>query len=352
MDENLLVSINKESKSTNSPLIYFNVEVRNNTAEPQPFKVDLATGEIISNNAQSYCVGIQRASLPGTEIPITTIDRGLFVTLTDGDVPVSREVQYLNRESKYGKNTVFSYQEIATCLSNAMKEANDNLTTPTALPPFVYFSPQTAIFYICLPIEYDEIQTPGTQYKLFYNTKLQSMFPNYETKFYGYNNGFQNFQIICDEGFGINLSAKSGGTNLRVPEGYVEVSQEYSAPYLLQKYIAVVFRSTKIGVQNEYIPPPNNSNQLAQNSTSGVSNSDAILTDVIPILDDSAGTRAGIYYAPPQVRWIPIQKNTIDRIDMNVTLRDTVGEEIDYYIPPYQTGKIKLVFGLEGYIQQ
>jgi hypothetical protein len=229
------------------------------------------------------------------------------------------------------------------------------MTTAGFVPPGVtkipemIFNKNGGTFAIMLPEEYET-----NNMKVYFNTRLFSLFGNFYHTYNPANTNYE-YELLYDRADGINVSILSTppGRNVLAPAGYIFCSQEYEALFNLQEFTSIVFRSGQLGLTPEYAPNPNTSATIVQESTlSGVAESAAMITDLVPYFGsgDRAGIRGYQYYAPDAKRWIELNIDSIDNIDIQIYLRDKVGREIPYYIPPFSTASLKLVFARKDYI--
>ena len=337
-----------------TPCVHYNINGTNNTRLPVELAVIQKAGPILGNHTKEYCVAVERLSISGATIPYLIMNDGEYVVTIESATPApnnknSQALVYNALDERYGKNTVFSYTQIAEAVNAALLLAFNAITKPVGIvdPPQFMFNKQTGTFALLLPLNYDD-----TNMKVYFNTKLYVLFDNFHHLYRASNIGYE-YQLLMDRADETNLSSKNtGGTNLIAPEDYVYIQQEFENLAALQQFVAVVFRSSKLGLQAEYGAGANNSDDLVVNVGAGAPSS-TMITDLLPYLGggDKAAMRGYLYYAPSNFRWIPLQIDLIDDIDISIFIRDKQGNEIPYFIPPYQMASLKLIFAHRDFIQ-
>jgi len=337
--------------------IHFNLEATNNTNQGTVFNVEQRVTNVLPGDNRDYCVAIERLVINGGSIPIMTIPTTSFPfdqprndnTLSVSCVSTGGTAYYYDviydpstNIQEYGLNTVFSYESLSVMITTALTAAFNQILGVGLNKPKFYFSPQTKVFTLAIP---DDAQLAAIEF----STSLYMLFNNfYTTK--GSTAGY--FRIIKDPE-PLNRNPANGGVNALAPIGYTIATQEYEALFNIQQFVAIVFRSSRLGIAPEYSPGVNTSSNLIQSdNASGVTPSSAIVTDLIPYLGtgDQAGIRGYQYYTPSLYRWIDILGTSFDVIDLQIFVKDKVGNEYPYLIPPFGTAKVKIIFAHKNYI--
>jgi hypothetical protein len=344
--QTVVVQSNKERGR--APFIYYNLDVVNNTDNPVPFDVIQKPGDIISENAdKNYCVGIFRFVISGLTIPLMILYPETYQVVIEDPMGIqhSAYLEYQAYDKQYGVNSVFYYQELAEYVTTAMAAAMALFGGGAVDPPSMNFFQTLGTFGVEMP--YDDFRNGGTGWKVYFNTRLWGLFGNIKSINVG--NGLYQIDGYANK-LNTNPTTQGGVSPYAAADNFVSM-QEYQALFRIQEFTRIVLRSTKLGIQSEYAPGPNVSDSLIDVQTaSGTGNTDAMLTDLIPYLDDAAGIRGYIYYAVEKPRWIPIQKGRINEIDLRVSIKDRKGAEIPYYVPAHQIGALKIGFGEMDFI--
>jgi hypothetical protein len=348
----------ERDRSPQRKFIHYNLEATNNTNKGTVFNVEQRVTNVLPGDNRDYCLAIERLVINGGSIPILTIPPTVFpydearsdnrfsvsCVPTGGGGPTYYDVIYdpLTNIQEYGLNTVFSYESFSVMITTALIAAFNQIPFAGTNKPKFYFSPQTKIFTLAIP---DDTVLEAIEF----STSLYMLFNNfYTTK--GSTEGY--FRLIKDVE-PLNRNPINGGVNSLVPIGYTIATQEYEALFNVQQFVAIVFRSSRLGIAPEYSPGANVSSDLIQsNNASGVTPSSSILTDLIPYLGtgDQSGIRGYQYYTPSLYRWIDILGTSFDVIDLQIFVKDKVGNEYPYLIPPFGTAKVKIIFAHKDYI--
>lgn len=208
--------------------------------------------------------------------------------------------------------------------------------------PIMVFNQATGTCPIMVPQEYADYDSIF----VWMNTTLYNFFNNFWVNFNGDDNADHlDYNIVVRNEVGTNTHAQ----NLFVPVGYYLMNQESSALYRWYDITTITFVSPTLGTKQEYTPTANKSGDNITTSSSAGSgpNSTPMITDFQPFYQsgDNDGPRGYFYFSPTSMwRFINMINNRVNQISLTVQLRDRVGNDYQYYIPPNQSAQIKIAF--------
>lgn len=334
-------------------VLHYNLDAVNNSRFPKVFAVTQKAGPILGARSREYMCAVERLVISGSTIPLMTIpENTYYVGIASATDRAISPLLYVARDKRYNLNTIFQYTELADAITAAFAlafAACGGKPVGVTLAPQMIYNKVNGTYALLYPDNYD---SEGMH--IYMNTRLFGLFGNFLSN-YSPDNFNYEYELLPDRADGMNVSnTVAGGKNTLVADDMVYCSQEYEALFNIQEFTSIVFKSTKLGLHQEYAQGPNTSGDqlVINNQSSGLPSAVSMLTDLIPYL--SSGDRAGIrgyqYYAPDNKRWIGLTIDEIDEIDVNIYIRNKVGEEIPYFIPPFQTASMKLIFAEKKYI--
>jgi hypothetical protein len=356
----------------NNECIYYNFNmVNNNGTSVQATTQENLNGPIISN-AKDYFLSCIRFVMDGSSIPIFNFKTGAYkVSLTTiGQLTNllaigQATVLYSGQDAEFGLQSVYSYTDFLQMINDAYARAmialgvaltaNGDLPAqrPTTVAPYMVFVPQSGTCPIFIPTPYIGNADPRVNIKVFMNIELYEFFDNFYIHKFGESlpSGL-DVQILAVDLQGTNLNTQTPF----VPPLFFMMQQEYNSLFKWVQYTGITFESNSLGVRPEYIPTQNVSlNSLTAQGNAGTGPpSTNLLTDFQPYLapGDSAGIRGYLYYTPSsQYRLINMLKDTISTLDLTVNLRDKIGNTVPYYIPPFQSLQVKIIFAHKSLFQ-
>jgi hypothetical protein len=374
----------KYSFTTDGDISYLNITLTNNE------KTSISADTIINFPAnlidpdKKWNSAIDRFTIQGSSVPILIFqDNTYYVTLSYNGTSQSQPLVYTDvidqSNNQLIPNSIFSYQQIALLITDAMYLAFTALKTlqpalAATTAPFVVFNTDNQKFQIYADSTfYDETLT--TPVYLYYNSSLYYLFNNYLVQFISENNTVnlhQDYRIaIRDMGAGsntkligatttynVNTTFNSGtgattGTNTEVSTGgitYFLCDQEYSNTSTLTQPQLINIYSTTIGIKPELTVPTNTStlNGLVdQNFASGGIPTAYLIADLAPNFSngDPSQWRSVISYVPFYRRWHNmVAKPDFKTADISIKWEDAQGIEYYFYIEPQGCFTIKFVF--------
>ena len=350
--------------------VYYNLNLVNNTDVSQPCQFVQQLNGSILDDARDYYIAVIRFVIDGSTIPIFTYPPDdqfgktpYLVTLKVQNPPIPNPsgiyqtyVPYIPDYNSYESRSVYTYQNFVRAINQAFNNLyNDmqldyNIPVPTPLgsgPPIMMYNQDKSVPGTCtlnIPEQYvNPTAFPPGKIQVFMNTRLFSFFGNYDSKFYGegLTNGM-DYEILVQNNLGLNVVTYNS-------LNYYSAFQEYNSSYLWFDTTSVQFISNLLGVVPEYVPLQNiSTNSLASTSNAGVGpSSTPLLTDFQPYYgtNDVAGPRGYLFYSPSsQWKFANMARDSINSIDINVILRNRVGEQTQYFIPPKQSAQLKIAF--------
>lgn len=347
----------KYSFTTDGDISYLNITLTNNQ------KTSVSADTIVNFPAnlidpeKKWNSSIDRFTIQGSSVPILIFqDNTYYVTLSYNGTSQSQPLVYTDvldqSNNQLIPNSIFSYQQIALLITDAMYLAFTALQTAVApalaatTAPFIVFNTDNQKFEIYADSAfYDETLT--TPVYLYYNSPLYYLFNNYLVQFISENNTVnlhQDYRIaIRNMGLTTNTVVSGGVT-------YFRMDQEYSNTSTLTQPQLINIYSTTIGIKPELTVPTNTStlNGLVdQNFASGGIPSAYLIADLAPNFSngDPSQWRSVISYVPFYRRWHNmVAKPDFKTADLSIKWEDAQGVEFNFYIEPQGCFTIKFVF--------
>ncbi len=374
---------------TGDEYIYYNFNLVNNN----PFAIQASFDDVLNNaiitNGREYYLSVVRFVLDGSTIPVMffTLQQNMVITLVDqGGSAFSANVNYIpninQRDDLYnGLQTIYSYTQFVDMINAALYAAYKTLYTATGgaggnyahlLPPFLYYNPNNGRFqfFVDLGSQQDPTNSNTKGVRYFFNSALYEKFDNFQNTIYYQNPPFTastNYELqfppvnaapvgpstVNNPMFWMNISPNNPaplnqGCNSAVPVNYYLIDQEYANTYLLFDVTTIKFRSVTIGVASEYTPIINTSDaQIQANNSGNGPPSSTMITDFQPYFapGDLAGPRGYQYFAVAgEWRMLPMEKDIINKLDLDIVLVTRQGIEIPYFLPVSQSVQVKIAF--------
>jgi hypothetical protein len=330
--------------------IYVNVVLTNNSNKSVPCISTQTLTSAIIDKPSDYYFAVAKFSMDGASIPIFNfVNNAYWVTIGYNGYYATYPVVYVPYDFNRPDQSVYSYQEFINEINNALTLAfNDASANASGWPggasaaPYMIYSPRAGgLCSLLAQTAYDS--TASTPIQIFMNTTLYYFFDNMLVKFLGEGlSTYRDFQILVQD-----LHNNTTAIDPSIPSGYYRMDQEYPRLYSWWDTESIVFKSSLIGVREEYVPTTNISSSLVGANTAGSGTSQASnLTDFtasFPITDPG-GYRSQLVYFPPFYRLIDLLSNNVRGIDISVYWVDKTNTQRIYYIPPNQTVSMKFAF--------
>lgn len=348
--------------------VYFNINLTNNN------NIDTICNSIINltspiiNDSSHYYLSVIRFVLDGSSIPIFIFKNNTyFITLSvviptdEGDQSFESQspIQYNNDYSRFDLQTIYYYDDFITLINKTIAAVFVDLTAQVfaaglSLPysidraPYMIYSPATGLCGIAAQSGYAEPSDPDSPetVRIWFNNAFYAFFANLPAYPVAPDDGSINTNYLLNmQKIGIS---NTGLALPFIPSDEFFVSQEFPALYLWFDITTIMFVSNALGVNPEFTPVVNTSSALGTSASGGASNvTIPMLTDFQPYYapGDAAGPRSYIYYVPQsEYRRYDLFGGPIDTVDVKIILRDRVGNQYPYYIPPFQSVQMKLCF--------
>lgn len=231
---------------------------------------------------------------------------------------------------------------LTTAFTDASLHAPGWPSGASAAPYMTYDARAGGLVSLFAQTTYDS--TNPTPIEIFFDINLYTFFDNFLINFYG--EGLANkkdIQMIVQ-----NLYNNTYSADTKIPNGWYEMAQEYPRLYSWWDTESIVFKSSLIGVRNEFTPTQNISpSSLVGGNTAGVGPSESSnLTDFVASfpVTDPGGYRSQLVYIPAFYRLVDLLSNTVRGIDISIYWTDKQNNQHLYYLPPMQVVSIKLAF--------
>ncbi len=344
------------SKSDNNDFIYYNFNLTNNSDISTLCQITENLNDSITEDGKDYYLSTIRFVLDGSSIPIFIFKDGQYwVTLRYNGIDYSQPVLYVPFDNEFGGQTVYSFTAFLEMVNIAFATAYALIPGAPAggKPPYMLFDPVRGTCPLYAPTGYvttGVFPIPDVPViNIYMNSRLFGFFNNFFANFLGEGNAnHKDYEIIVRDLHTSNTNAR----NPSIPPNYYMMSNEYNSTYSWFDITSIVFNSNTLGVKPEYVPIKNTTTSLTTNNAAGSGPaSSSMLTDFQPYLapGDCAGIRGYNYYTPTaQYRYMNIMKDQIATLDLSVILRDRIGNQYPYYVPPWQSIQVKIVFSKRG----
>ena len=254
--------------------IYYNIVVDSiQGSNIIPLTFDENRVQPIVDNPSDYELAVERFRLPLTNMPIFLWKPNKFsVKMTYGGSEVNEIVTFIpNGNNIYG-DAIWSYQEFATMVNNALDNAYAALKIlqplmPPTEAPFLSFDSSVDLF------KWNIEQAYSTTTKVYFNQDLYFLFVSFQNIAVTFG-GDRFYQLQCKNNF--NNSTTING------KAYFSSYQEFPTLSKWNDLQRILFE-TDIPINNEILPTQQNVTQT-------------ILTDFLPI--DSINNRQSLQYYP------------------------------------------------------
>ena len=332
--------------------LHCSLNIVNNDDDPKLCQVNQQLLNPILTNAKEYFCSCVRFNLDGSTIPIF-----IFPPDVVGGLPEVQpfnvtlvgvfgfqstvQVTYNALDSTNGQRTVYSYQSFIDSINIALNTAFGGLNAAnkgtTTEAPYMTYDVGQGLFKMIAQVDYDDAATGP---RIYMNSRLYGFFNNFLTQADHTNDKELEYQIIIQNLQGNNV--KPGA-----PQNYYVMTQEFPNFASWFDLTSIVFISNTLGIRNEIAPIANSTIGSLVNNAQGMPPTLPIMNDFAPYLpyNDASGARGYIYYSPSaEYKLMNLEKDVLNQIDLSVKWRDRVGNLYDYYIPPFQSLQVKLMF--------
>jgi hypothetical protein len=326
--------------SADENLIYYNINIKNETQERIIPSFDVNRVQPILNNPSDYELAIVRFSIPLTSIPLFFFKNDAYkLSLKIGANSYTQPMIWLPNNAVYDDKAIYDVQHLLDMINNAWALAfttlkNDNTVLSTK-PPFMSFSNLTDLITLNVPQTYltDNIE-------IYTNTLMHRQIHN----FYDYFNesanvGDLNYKFIIQDLY----------DNNRVINGinYYYFTQQFSSIASLSELRSIQVFTDSIPVNKELI-----GSQLNKTAS--------FLTDFEPIESNTFSSNGLFQFFPKgPLRYIDLLSvEPMNRINLNVKWTSINRDVETYYLEPSEEISMKLLFRkkqnliLDNYIKE
>ena len=249
-----------KSKSDN---VYYNVAVRNEggVGDPKLIRAEFSENRVepILTVPSDYELGVIRFTVPARSIPIllwgdVLVKPDWYICMEFEGVIIQKNLTFVSNEtapSLYG-NAIWYFHELVNIINIAMNDAFADLKAvkplaPPTAPPFMIFDPTTDLLSIFFETLYD---SSTATIKLWFSQNLFNLMPS----FLSINNTSAN-----DVQREIEIIVRNliNNTTPLVPNNYY-MRQEYSTLFLWNSISNILFETSSIPVESEFIQSQKN----------------------------------------------------------------------------------------------
>lgn len=399
------ISENMKVRNYGRDNIYYNIEISNSinksgNADPRGIQAVYSENltQPIINNPSDYYLSIIRFAIPGSGIPIFTMDiqpnqpdpnlTPYSFTLRYGLTNSRVYIMFKNWNNEpvpdqpipYRKNVpyyfVYEYNQMIQMMNTALKQAFDALViavAPTVLPvtepPFFLYDETTQLISIVAQKNYSPVLASADTVKVYANTILHNRFlTGLFTQFDGYNKSDgRNYHILfppvqlstisdtIDILPKFNDAYVSGGappsqtyaprfytTSTNNPPNYLINTQEFVTIQYWNSFKKIIFTTGLIPIQAEYVP----ASETSTNHTQGTVAFRPVLTDYEPLLAAAGDSRSELqFFNQGQYRLVDlISTSPLQKIDLQIYWEDFDHNLYPVIIRPNQMATVKMMF--------
>ena len=323
--------------------IYINANIINNTNKPIRATTNTNYAATILADGKSRNACVVRMVLDGSTIPIGFLpktDSGLWIVLSyaGNDWPVEVVFESDPGDTLYSpRQPFYNIQQFLNAVNFAFQTAAEEFNANYA--PFLVYNPQTSLISI-MALE----EAIDNNMFIYMNNTLYNYFGNFLSIHEATDSADHKDYRIDLKNF---RDTNTHDTFPIIPPNHIGLVQEYCSVFRFFDVTTIQLESVGLGVKGEVVPEVNNTENLTTNSNGGggVATTN-ILTDLQPYYSsgDPAGVRGQVYYAPQDYRFMTLEKNNIQTIDITVTLKLRDGSTVPYYVPARGSMQIKLGF--------
>jgi hypothetical protein len=330
--------------------LYYNITLTNNTNNSIPAKFNATLNASIIENSKDYYLTIVRFRLDGSSLPIFIFPDAsgpiqYWVTLVVGGISYSAQVQYgfANPEPPPGfGQVVYSYTAFIEMINKAFSDAYALIPSPPAgsAPPYLLFNQGIISLYA----DANYLKSTGT-ISIFMNTTLYYVFDNVPLALF---NG-ENLPTKLDVQLPIVDLHGSNTQSLdpTVPTGFYKMTFETQALFRWQDLASIFFTSNTLPVRSEYTTGQNLSQTFNAGSSGTGNPTKQIITDFIPIDNDTNLIRSDLIYVPSgeyRLSDMLDSGNAINQLDVQMWWNDYLNVAREILLVPQQAATIKLCF--------
>tara|TARA_R100000951_G_scaffold102801_1_gene95100 strand:- start:197 stop:1210 length:1014 start_codon:yes stop_codon:yes gene_type:complete len=307
-------------------LIYYNIDIRNDTQERIIPSFDVNRVQSIVNNPLDYEMAIVRFSSPLTSIPLFVFKNDIFkLSLKIGANQYTEPLVWISNNNVYDDKNVYDIQHLLDMINNAWALAFTNLkagnTITSTTPPFMTHSNLTNLITLFVPQTYladnIDVYTNSNMHR-----RLHSFYDFYNEFVY---EGDLNYRFIVQDLFDNNTLFN--GVN------YYYFTQLFSSIGSLTDLKSIQVFTNSIPVNRELIGGQ-------------INKTDSFLTDFEPIESNNFNSNGYFQFFPQgPLHYIDLlSTENIKRIDLQIKWTTKDRQTETYYLQPNEEVSMKLLF--------
>ena len=299
-------------------------------------------------NLTPYCITLNYKDKFGTDITTTPTYVVWEPQHKDSIVPSApskNTTGYQDFNSDY--YYCYTYQHFIELINKCFVEARTKLVSlvpllSTVETPFMSWDVSTnkASIYLRSPY-YESGLSPNVtpRITIYFNQPLMTLFNSFPYLRYDSNVKTQQYEIICNSFFGINMVELDQNTNR-----FIKVSQEYSTTAQWSPVSSLIFTSNTLPVRANQLSNPivldDGKVVQFQDNTSNVYQN--IITDMC--VDENI-YKPNVLYIPSTYRYIELIGNQdIRNVELSLYWRDKLGYLREFYLDAGSSASVKLMF--------
>lgn len=361
--------ISKENDNT-----YLNISFISNltsNAQSLPLEYNVNKTRPIVDKASDYYITVVKFDIPLQAIPLTImpiipnqanpnlstlivgirngganfVQNVIYVPQNSFPVPEQNDVRQVITPYYY----IYSYDQMISMINTALTAAFLAAFGTTVEAPYFVYNPVTQLFSLIVTAAFN---APGGP-QVICNYLLFQFLDNFDvTVVPSFNNTVNDLFAFVVNGivnesfgyvpFGQNPPAPIPFPGMTPPNNF-KITQGSRSVQTWSPIRKILFSTTTIPINPENTPPVN----INQNNT-GVSNSQSILTDFTPQIENAGDSRTTAFYNPSGIgnfRLVDlISDSPIYKIDIKVFWQDIDNNIYNLLIPAFQQANIKLGF--------
>ena len=316
--------------------VYYNVTVRNeggvNDPRLLPAQFNENRVEPILVNPSEYELGVIRFTVPAINIPIflwgdAAVHPDWFVCMEFDGVIIQKNLTFIANAATpdiYG-NAIWAFHEFVEIINVAMSDAFTDLKAakplaPPTATPTITFDPNTDLLTLFAEQLYD---SSTVTIKIWFSENLFNFVPSFLSYDNMASNDVQRQRQILVKNLFNNIPT--------TPANYYFMTQEYSTLFLWNSITNIVFETSSIPVESEFIQSQKNVTRRIITDfeiSTGINNKDAFQ-----------------YFPSGPIRYYDMISNyPMSRMDVKVFWESNKGDLYPVYISKGEVLSIKIQF--------
>jgi hypothetical protein len=317
--------------------IYVNLSLYNpvDSTKKIPANIDVALEKPILRKCNDYKLTILRFQCPLTSIyPPFSVKGQTFGVIIEAGSNSTIQMQTLH--------DIDSIMVFIDNINGLLQIAHSTIFPSISnKPPYLYYNPETLLFYFVIP---DSYYTNSPPVKVYFNQTLYtylSGFPALKMPNYANNEDWYAIRIFTLPDNGFNYVPPRWSTS-----GIARrMVTEYPTDFRFNQFQSVIITSN-IPIRQETIPQPTQGPIINTNNPYSYISTLPILTDFRSTLERYGQQNSSIIYFPTsEFRWIDLLSNgPLDRLSFNFLWQSTDQSINQIYLSPGESASLKLYF--------